>query len=114
MSTNGMISIVKNGETIVKVIAGCDGYNAESATQEIIEYIAMGGEDLEDIYEIAVEKKFGCKDCLTVLGKKRSLCKGYSSEPISYRETFDDPQFNPRNKDGSVEYLFIIPMKEKL
>ena len=114
MTTNGIISIVKNDETIMKIIAGCDGYNAETTAKEIIEFMKVGGDptNLQDIFDIAIEKKFGCKDCLTVMNKTDSLSEAQSEEPREYRETFEDPQFNPRNRNGHVGHLFIIPALE--
>ena len=115
MSTNGMISLVKGGKVIIKIIAGCDGYNAEKTAIEIMKYLQIDGDEiyLSDLFEICKLKKFGCDDCLTIMNESKSLSRAQSVEPKEYRETFEDPQFNPRNKNGSVEYLFIIPVEEK-
>jgi len=111
MTTQAMVSLTKDSKTFIKVIVGCDGYRAENVAKEIIQYVLLGGKDIEDIYKIAEEIEFGCKDCLVVMNNDDIIYKGNDELSFEkYKETFEDPQFNPRWEHGTTEYLYIIPM----
>ena len=116
MATNAIISITKNNEVITKIICGCDGDRAEKVAREIIKYMAIGGDptNIVDIYEICREFKLGCEDCLFVMNSKGYYFDEDDEDDAEtmkrYRDTFDDPEFNPRTKDGKgASYTFIIP-----
>lgn len=105
MTTQAIISIVKNCHTIVKIICGCDGYNVEKLA-EIIK--SSQPNKIQDIYDIAIKNGFGCKDCLVVMDKNEIIYKGDGHVGPLYRETFDDPSFNPRWKNGNADYVIIL------
>ncbi len=112
MATQGLISIVENGRVIMKVVCGCNGYNVKNVAK-IIEDNYL--ENIQEIYNIAFENRFGCSSCLVVMNESDIIYKGdddISSYPL-YRETFSNPFFNPRWKCGSIENLVIIERKEK-
>ena len=112
VSTQGLISIMKDKSVIVKVICGCDGYNAKKVAR-IIEKRHL--EKIQDIYDVALENGFGCSDCLVVMNKTDIVYKGdgdIDSHPL-FRETFNNPSFNPRWECGSVENLVIIGITKK-
>jgi len=105
MTTQAIISIVKNGHTIVKIISGCGGYNAE----KLAEIIKSDQPDkIQDIYDIALKNRFGCKDCLVVMNKNETVYKGDGHVGPLYHKTFDDPSFNPRWTYGTAEYVIIL------
>ncbi len=111
MTTQALISIMKNGKVIIKIVAGCDGYNADKIAKIIKE---KNLEEIQDIYDIALENGFGCSECLVVMNESNILHKGgndINSHPL-YRKTFNNPSFNPRWDCGSVENLVIIERKE--
>ena len=105
MTTQAVISIVKNDQTFIKIICGCDGYNAKKLA-EIIKDKRL--EKIEDIYIVALENNFGCKDCLVVMSKEDVIFSGSEGLGPLYSETFDNPSFNPRWKHGTADEVIIL------
>ncbi len=93
MATQGLISITKNNSTYIKIVCGCNGFNAEAVAKIIKD---NKPENIEDIYDIAITNGLGCMDCLVVMDKDNILYRGDDDVPLLYRETFYDPKFNPR------------------
>lgn len=108
MATQGMVSVTKNGATAIKIIAGCNGYNAPLVGEAVrrLERIPT----IEEAFEIATEHSFGSESCLVVMDGTRHIFESDEALPDRYRETFDDPRFNPRWDSGEVEYLEVIEM----
>lgn len=106
MTTQAVISLVKKGHTFIKIVCGCNGYNAEKLVK-IIKYIQP--EKIQDIYKMAIKNKFGCRECLVVMDNENIVFKGGDEElgPL-YRETFNDPSFNPRWKNGIADIVTIL------
>lgn len=109
MTTQAVISIVKNGRTFIKIVCGCDGYNTEKLVN-IIEDKRL--DKIQDIYSVALENKFGCKDCLVVMDDNDMIFKGDEEPSSLYRETFDNPSFNPRWKCGIADNVIILKADE--
>lgn len=105
MATQAIISLMKKGRVSIKIVCGCNGYNVEKLI-EIIKDIQP--EKIQDIYKIALENKFGCRECLVVMDDKNVVFKGDGYVGPLYRETFNDPSFNPRWKSGIAEYVIIL------
>jgi len=105
MATQAVISIVKNDHTIIKIVCGFNGYNAEKLV-EIIKNGQFG--KIQDIYDIALKNKFGCKECLVVMDNNKIIFKGDGYVGSLYREKFDDPSFNPRWKNGTADYVIVL------
>lgn len=107
MSTNGVVSIVKDGSTIVKAIAGCNGYNADyllfAINAALDEGIPLSA---ENVHTLAFQKKFGCPECLVVMDNIETIAP--EAVPDVFRETFDKPRHNPRFPDGQAEYVTIV------
>lgn len=108
MTTQAVISLVKKGHTFIKVVCGCNGNNSEKLVK-IIKYVQP--EKIQDIYKMALENKFGCKDCLVVMDDKNVIFKGEEELGPLYRETFNDPSFNPRWKNGIADIVTILKME---
>ena len=116
MATQGVVSIVRNelSEVAFKIVAGCDGYNAEELAKAILK---KSFDDLtcELLLEMAKEAGFGCEDDLVVLGRG---CKPASEMdegdlgPL-YHLTFDNPWFNPRWGRGSADYRLCVSMETR-
>lgn len=110
MTTNAIISMVKNDRTFIKIVCGCNGHNAEKLAK-IIKDNRL--DKIHDIYKVALENKFGCIDCLVVMNNDDIIFKGeYERLSYLYREKFDDPSFNPRWECGTAEYVIILKIDE--
>ena len=75
---------------------------------KIIKYIQP--EKIQDIYKMAIENRFGCRECLVVMDNKNVVFKGGDELGPLYRETFNDPSFNPRWKSGIADIVIILKM----
>ena len=75
---------------------------------KIIKYIQP--EKIQDIYKMAIENRFGCRECLVVMDNKNVVFKGGDELDPLYRETFNDPSFNPRWKSGITDIVIILKM----
>lgn len=111
MTTQAIVSIVKNGHTFIKAVCGCNGYNAEKLAK-IIKDNRL--DKIRDIYKIALENKFGCIDCLVVMNNDDIIFKGDTEPSSLYREKFDDPSFNPIWKCGTAENVIILKIDESV
>ena len=112
--TNGIVSVMKDGKTILKMVAGCDGYNGKKVVECVNENTTA-----EEAYQIAKECKFGCVDCLVIQTPEGDLYKGdpdaFSDDEFCgavtkstfYREKFSDPRFNPRWACGLAHCTYI-------
>lgn len=108
MGTQGVVSLVRDGQVIVKAVCGCGGYRAEDLAREIITH---GISTAPLVYDAARKIEFGCIDCLTVMDGYGAIFYGAQPEPPDrYIETLQDPQFNPRWELGTVGCLFIVPV----
>lgn len=105
MATQAIISLVKNGHTFIKIICGCNGYNAEKLVKTIKN---SRPDNIQDIYKMALENKFGCEDSLVVMDSDNIIFNGDESVGPLYRKTFDNPSFNPRWDIGTAEIVIIL------
>ncbi len=107
MGTQGLVSIVKNREVIFKIVTGTDGYLSKS----LVECIKQTEKPLtvELLYDLALKIGFGYQDNLVVMD--RNTIK-FADDDISndslYRTTFQDPNFNPRWRYGTADYVEIL------
>ncbi len=107
MTTQAIISLLKKENTFIKIICGCNGGRA----LRLVKLIADSKiDDMKDIYNLALDTKFGCKDCLVVMNKDKIIYEGDEDLSSLYRETFDKPSVNPRWHIGSADYSFIVRM----
>ncbi len=101
MATQGLISIVKNKETIIKIVVGCDGYNIEKVVAALKKEKPR---TLEEIYDLCLSLDFGSESSLVVMDKNNFIYKEDDELPERYHSTFSDPKFNPRWEYGTVAY----------
>jgi hypothetical protein len=108
MATQGLVSVVRDGKVVLKVITGCDGYNARLLANELVRGKCL---DLEYVYNLALAMNFGGRISLVVMNADDVL----SEDEVSslYRETFDNPRFNPRWASGMIDddCLAIVEVK---
>lgn len=108
MATQGLISVVADDKVLMKIVAGCDGmFGYRVATQLRAQWPVTA----ERAYEIAHEMQFGCRSCLVVLTKDEQFDDCDSVLSPRYRETFDDPQFNPRWDHGTADFVEVVQVQ---
>lgn len=56
MTTQAIISLIKKGHVLIKMVCGCNGHHAEELVQIIKD---IQPEKIQDIYKIALENNFG-------------------------------------------------------
>jgi hypothetical protein len=109
MTTQAVISLVKKDHTFIKIVCGCNGHNAEKLVKIIKDcQLEKIQNKIKDIYKIALENKFGCRECLVVMDNENIVFKGHDELEPLYRETFDNPSFNPRWKSGMADSTTIL------
>lgn len=114
--TNGVVSIVNGGKVVLKIVCGCDGYNAAKLADALRDWIGdWQGDgcpiDLEDARGVAREVGFGCDDCLVLMNENEFRFDGDDDEigPL-YREKFADPRFNPRWELGVCGHVELVEL----
>jgi len=103
--TQGLISVTHNDEVVMKIVVGCNGYHFKKVVKQ------LKGEwpvSLERAYEIALENDFGSENCLVVMDGNSEIFKGDEDHSPLYRETFADPNFNPRWECGLTDKFEIL------
>ncbi|MBI5071848.1 hypothetical protein HZB93_03090 [Candidatus Falkowbacteria bacterium] len=92
----------------MKVVAGCDGQLAKKIAEELR---AAWPVNASQAHAIARKSGFGCANCLVVVTESGIVLCGENWDlPAIYRETFQQPDFNPRWRDGSVDFLEIVDL----
>lgn len=104
--TNGIVSMVKGGQVVIKAVCGCDGYNAPALAHLLKQESEVP--ELEAVHRLALDVGFGCEDCLVVQGTDRNLFLGEDDLSPLYREKFGDPSFNPRWERGTCGNVEVV------
>ena len=109
MATQGLVTVVSNKKVLMKIVTGSDGYNAKSFSEKLLEAWPL---PIEKVYQLALKNSFGSEVNLVVIDKEKIYAEGEfkneSDVDELYRQTFDNPNFNPRWKDGVADYISII------
>lgn len=106
MGTQAVVSVVKNGNTLIKCVTGCNGHRAGKLAKVIAERHLQ---TVESVHDVAASVHYGCSDCTITQDKKRML--GADVEDLVdslYVSKFADPTFNPRWERGIAAYVFTI------
>jgi hypothetical protein len=105
MATQGLITVQSGGHVLMKIVAGCNGYNAPKLAEEIKKRWPLS---TKDAYKLAFSMNFGCPPCLVAFTESEvAFVEDEELDPL-YRETFQEPRFNPRWKQGIADYIEII------
>lgn len=115
MATQGMITLTRNGQVVLKVVVGCNGGEVKKASDAIRELHPSKINDLELIYDSMIESEFGCENCLVVANGNRIFSKGEDPDVLEkglYRKKFTEPEFNPRWVSGQCECFVQIELNE--
>ncbi len=105
MATQAVVSVVRNGNTVVKCVAGCEGFNADAlaaviATRHI--------DTVQGVHNAAIEVGYGCNDCLVTQGEDETIYQGSGELSTLYSSKFDDPHFNPRWGVGWAAWITTV------
>jgi hypothetical protein len=110
LATQGLVSITQKGKVMMKIVAGCNGNNALDVAIKIRELGRMP--KAEEAYRIARNCEFGSYRDLVVIDRRKITKDSDRRIPKLYRETFDDPRFNPRWKHGTANFTEIVDLDE--
>jgi hypothetical protein len=108
MATQGIVSVREHGEVVMKVVAGCDGYNAPIVAELLEEEWPVTP---ERAYEIAFREGLGDTRSLVVLTLGQTVYNGDEDIDPRYHETFADPNFNPRWENGTADFTEVIDVQ---
>ena len=122
MATQGIVSVVRGGAVLLKVVAGSDGYNAPKLAEalrawfEANEFLYATDDERMDArtaYCLASMIGFGA-DCDRVVVMPDEVFHQCDDElgPL-YRQTFADPRFNPRWEYGTADYIEVVDLDAK-
>ena len=106
MATQGLVT-VRNGEGVVimKVIAGIDGMCANALANVLKSRWPLTA---PEAHAAALGVGFGSEETLVVSTQTEDYYVGDDDLSTLYRETFDNPTFNPRWKYGIADHTVII------
>lgn len=106
MATQGVVGIIgPDGRMAVKVVAGCDGFNVPKLVERVEALTETP--TVDESLALAREVGLGCPLCL--MAGDRDHIVGldedeYPDVAARFRETFDQPRFNPRWEQGTADY----------
>lgn len=109
MGTQGVLSVVVDGKMLVKVVTGCDGARLSTVAKELFrrdevsvaivaEECDRAGFDRDDtgfIVQVSADRELNTDTDREELGQL-------------YRDTFDDPWFNPRWRKGVADVHRVV------
>lgn len=104
MATQAIVSIVSGGDVLMKIVTGSDGYNADRVAADIRDAWPCTA---ERAYEIA-SKYFCSSESLVIITKDEIFCECSDDIDERYRNTFTQPEFNPRWESGACAYVLIV------
>jgi hypothetical protein len=116
MSTQGILSITKRGTVLLKVVAGCNGYNIPHLAEALRKNPTTNTYKI--LLELCADHGVGCDECLIVQdGNAFSMRGGNTFDPKDeggqlYVDKFHDPRFNPRWELGTAEYVEIVELTD--
>ncbi len=104
--TQGIVSLMKVGRVVMKIVAGSNGKNAKDLARWLrsIAHVPT----MEEAYALAVQCSFGARDNLVILTEGGTLFKGDEDLNERYRRTFSDPRFNPRWEYGTADFIELV------
>jgi hypothetical protein len=106
---SGLVTIQSKEGVLMKIVAGCGGQLAKGVAEALR---VVWPVDASRAYEIACGVGLGCEcpgKCLIVITES-GIVLGGREEPMPdvYRETFQLPNFNSRQRDGTADFIEIV------
>lgn len=106
MATQGLVTVVKDGRVVMKIITGSDGMHAPTLASVL--KASRQVPQLEEAYKLALSLGFGSRGSLVVMNETQELFHGDDDLSSLYRETFGQPEFNPRWKQGTADHIEVV------
>jgi hypothetical protein len=107
MATQGMVTVRQGGQVVMKIVVGSNGDKAKRVADEIRSLNRVPSR--HEAFQLAVRCGFGAKADLVVLNRDGHTPSGETLHAL-YRDTFDQPKFNPRWECGIVAELEIVDL----
>lgn len=105
MATQGMVTVQQRGKVIMKVIAGIDGDKAQALATLMLDAWPM---TVDAVYHMALEIGFGSPESLVIMTANTVRFDGDEDLHPRYRDTFQEPRFNPRWESGICDHIAIV------
>lgn len=109
MATQGIVSVMSDSTMLMKIVVGCDGYNAPKLAEAIRTLGVCPS--AREAYVMAEQVGFGEMNCLVVVTREEIYSKCAEEDALEktlYRLKFHDPQFNPRWNVGAADYIELV------
>ncbi len=109
MATQGLVTVMSGKKVLMKIVAGCDGDNAFKLADQLRDQWPL---NLEEVYALALQMRFGGQDDLVVTDGVSAVFEG-ETIPVAdlgplYCTMFDAPNFNPRWSQGTADYVALV------
>jgi hypothetical protein len=106
MATQGMVTVRKNRRVVLKIVAGCDGWNAVDVARAIRRLKTIPS--MTQALALAQNHGLGCQKCLLVITATQTLTQCEEEPNPLLRSTFNRSRFNPRWERGTADYIKIV------
>lgn len=108
MATQGLVTVQKSGRVIMKVVAGCNGYQAQRLARRMRRAWPLS---VDEVHDMALRAQFGEPGCLVVITRNAARFEGGDRLNRRYRATFTKPRFNPRWRHGTADHIAIVNVR---
>jgi len=112
VSTTGIVSVSTRSGFLMKITATCNGMKAPAVADAI-----MGAAQTlnrtptpDEVYEIARQTDFGCKECLVVMDAEEEVYHGSDIPGPKYREHFARAKYHPAGWRGESEHTAEVAL----
>ena len=108
MATQGLVTVLKGGRVVMKIITGSDGMHAPKLASKLRSFGRVPA--LDEAYRFALSLGFGSSASLVVMNERSTFFFGDDELSPLYRETFDQPEFNPRWRQGTADHVEVVTL----
>ncbi|MGD1524140.1 hypothetical protein [Vibrio owensii] len=111
MATQGLLSIVKNNVVLAKIVAGCNG---DEIAELLYKVRTTSDYSSNNLFKLARSVAFGGSDSLVVMARESNEVMFAENADMTdqdkshYLETFNNPEWNPRWRFGTADYVEVI------
>ena len=111
MATQGLVTVQLSGRVIMKVVAGCDGDQAQELAYRMQNFWPMS---IDEVHALALSVGFGNPECLVVITDNAVCYNGADEIGPLYRATFSQPRFNPRWEHGTCDHVAVMNVERSV